>query len=210
MARGLRTDRNLAESANCPECKAEFTVWTPRECGGYSRNKYCSPRCRTNASGRRRRQSVAGRAYYEQYRDAGKFAENSRRTRASKRVSVMYPCVYCGSNVASTPTRPRITCGSAECLAANNRQHTTTRQARVRGATVEPFNYVEIFERDGWICALCGGPVDRLVKYPHPMSVSLDHIIPVARGGEHSRRNSQTAHLVCNSRKNDSMPSTTP
>lgn len=206
MARGLRTDRDLTETAECPACDAAFAVWTPRECGGFTRNKYCSPRCRTNESGRRRRESVAGKAYYETYRDAGRFAENSRRSRERRRVLTPFTCVYCGVRGEAVGARARVTCGSAACLSANDRQHTTVRQARVRGATVEVFVYSEVFERDGWTCMVCSAPIDRELKYPHPLSVSLDHIIPVARGGEHSRRNAQAAHLVCNSRKNDSMP----
>ena len=29
------------------------------------------------------------------------------------------------------------------------------------------------------ICGICGKPVDFTLKYPHPMSATIDHIIPV-------------------------------
>lgn len=86
---------------------------------------------------------------------------------------------------------------NAERLKAYQR----ARQLKIRGVTTEVFQHAEIFDRDGWVCQLCNEPVDRNIKYPHPQSVSLDHIIPIARGGLHSRANTQTAHLICNRRK---------
>ena len=49
------------------------------------------------------------------------------------------------------------------------------------------------------VCALCGMPIDRTLKFPHPMSATVDHIIPIAKGGHPSDpSNLQAAHLVCN------------
>lgn len=72
------------------------------------------------------------------------------------------------------------------------------RRALKLGATVEKFKSVEVFERDGWICGLCGDPVDRTLSWPHPQSASLDHVLPLSRGGPHSKANTQLAHLTCN------------
>ena len=41
-------------------------------------------------------------------------------------------------------------------------------------------------------------PIDRTLQYPHGMSVSLDHVIPLAHGGPHTYSNVQAAHLRCN------------
>ncbi|WP_090014721.1 HNH endonuclease [Lentzea albidocapillata] len=57
---------------------------------------------------------------------------------------------------------------------------------------------VDLYERDGWTCQLCDAPVDRDKAWPHPLSVTLDHIQPIARGGHHSGANLQTAHWECN------------
>lgn len=34
------------------------------------------------------------------------------------------------------------------------------------------------------ICGICGKPVDKSIKYPDPMSPTIDHIIPVALNGD--------------------------
>lgn len=58
-----------------------------------------------------------------------------------------------------------------------------------------------ILLRTAEICALCGGYIDKSLKYPDPMSASVDHIIPVAKGGKSTMNNLQVAHLICNKNK---------
>lgn len=74
------------------------------------------------------------------------------------------------------------------------------RRAR-QGAKIDRFDPLEIYERDGWICAICGIPVDPAILHPDPMSASLDHVIPLSKGGDHTRENSALAHLICNIQK---------
>ncbi len=78
------------------------------------------------------------------------------------------------------------------------------RRALENNANAERFLDVEIFERDGWACGICGDLVDKELKYPHPMSKSLDHIVPISKGGSHTRNNTQCSHIRCNKRKYNS------
>lgn len=75
------------------------------------------------------------------------------------------------------------------------------RRARMWGVEHERFKPSDIFDRDGWTCGICGDPIDRTLKHPHPMSVSLDHIVALCCGGPHTKANVQAAHLTCNSFK---------
>lgn len=57
------------------------------------------------------------------------------------------------------------------------------------------------------ICAICGRPVDKSLKYPDPNCATVDHIIPVSRGGHPSDiSNLQLAHLKCNLLKSNNAP----
>ena len=59
------------------------------------------------------------------------------------------------------------------------------------------------------ICALCGKPVDKSLKHPHPLSACIDHIIPIAKGGHPADiENLQLAHLACNNKKADKIVGT--
>lgn len=55
-------------------------------------------------------------------------------------------------------------------------------------------------------CGICGHPVDFNLKVPHPMSATIDHIIPVAKNGHPSDiDNLQLAHWTCNRQKSDKI-----
>ena len=57
------------------------------------------------------------------------------------------------------------------------------------------------------ICGICGKPVDKSLKYPDPMSPTVDHIIPVSKHGDPiSLDNLQLAHRHCNRMKSDNLP----
>ncbi len=56
------------------------------------------------------------------------------------------------------------------------------------------------------VCALCGKPVDFSLKYPNPLAPSIDHIVPINRGGHPSDiSNLQLAHWTCNRQKADKL-----
>ena len=79
-------------------------------------------------------------------------------------------------------------------------------RARRFGAPHININKLWVFERDGWLCGICHEPVDREAKWPAPMSATIDHIVPLARGRGspgHVYENVQCAHWRCNAVKND-------
>ena len=52
------------------------------------------------------------------------------------------------------------------------------------------------------VCAICGQPIDKRLKFPNPLSPSVDHIIPVSKGGHPADiQNLQLTHLKCNQLK---------
>src|SRR5690606_9978743 len=69
------------------------------------------------------------------------------------------------------------------------------RRARLRGVEREPYTTQEIAERDGFRCWLCGRKVDMSLPYPHPRSASIDHVVPLSKGGDDTRANVRLAHL---------------
>jgi len=68
------------------------------------------------------------------------------------------------------------------------------RRARLAGVPHESINIQEVYEACGYICGICH-------EFVPPEQRSLDHIVPLARGGAHIRSNVQLAHRRCNSRK---------
>lgn len=74
-----------------------------------------------------------------------------------------------------------------------------TRKATIRGAIArgQHFTVDDLIERDGHDCGICGGHIPA-VAYPDMDSASIDHIVPISRGGEHALSNARATHLRCN------------
>jgi 5-methylcytosine-specific restriction endonuclease McrA len=89
-----------------------------------------------------------------------------------------------------------------EAYKAARRRAKARRRARKRGAqVVETIDPSRVFERDGFTCGLCGKRLAMGRSVPHPKAPTVDHIVPLANGGDHSYANVQAAHFICNSVK---------
>ena len=61
----------------------------------------------------------------------------------------------------------------------------------------------KLYWRDSGICGICNQWIDTSLKYPDPMSFSIDHIIPRSVKPDHPMGNLRPAHLGCNSLRSD-------
>ena len=124
-------------------------------------------------------------------------------------------CAHCGATFLAAPRKRMQRYCSAKCgneprraypdLLSRRRAEEHRRRARVRGSAVERFCEIDVFERDGWVCGICREPVDQNLRHPDHYAASLDHVIPLARGGSHTPENCQCSHWICNSRKSDTV-----
>jgi len=74
------------------------------------------------------------------------------------------------------------------------REYVRTRRARLRGNGIEPVSEARIIARDGMVCHLCSLPVSK-------KEFSLDHVVPISKGGRHAESNLRVAHVLCNARR---------
>jgi hypothetical protein len=84
----------------------------------------------------------------------------------------------------------------------SRRRAKAKRRAILKGVSYEPFDSRDVYENDSWICQLCETPVDQDADPNTDWAPSIDHTIPLSKGGPHERSNVRTAHRLCNSRKN--------
>lgn len=75
------------------------------------------------------------------------------------------------------------------------------RKALKQKAFVEVVEIEVVFARDNGICWLCGEDVNPLLKWPNHGYATLDHVIPLSKGGKHSYDNIKLAHMSCNCKK---------
>lgn len=107
-------------------------------------------------------------------------------------------CRKCGESFVRHGT-PSSFCGSG-C----SRSDRAVRRAREReGIRLTDARRLEVHERYGWTCYLCGLPANREATRADWDRAVVDHIVALARGGANHPDNWATAHHLCNSQKRD-------
>ncbi len=61
-------------------------------------------------------------------------------------------------------------------------------------------------DRDGWMCWLCGNPVDPNTPPNTAWAPTVDHVVPKSRGGATEPANLRLAHRRCNSARGNRLP----
>lgn len=134
--------------------------------------------------------------------------EQQRKEVERRKAERVHNCPVCG-----TETGRRKYCCPDCARKANNKQHDHRRRTKIRMMLIDNDITVEgLYRRDSGTCYLCGGQCnlgDYTVRdgafiagdwYP-----SIDHVIPLAKGGEHSWSNVRLAHRRCNIMKSDNI-----
>lgn len=194
-------------TVTCAMCGRDFQTHRVR-----SKRPCCSVECRRKltqpemakasaAAAARRRRDKYGVAVVLYVKPKRTWAPTQTRGRATWRSG---PCKVCGKHY--TTWNIDVTC-SPECHAVRHREaravHKARRRARKRNAYRADVYRKDVFEADGYRCHICGKKTDSTKEAPHPMAPTIDHLIPLAKGGTHEPINCRTAHFICNSRKGD-------
>lgn len=196
---------------HCGECAAEVTTTSKR-------TRYCQ------ACASRRAYEAAGKAHRER---ALKLAplralnrlpvhvgplntilrylparHPARVQQPKRRIFCSGPCAWCGDHFTIVDQLQARYC-SKQCLARAAQAKARAKiDSRFRPS---PAERRRIYERDNWICQLCGDPVDRGLHPSDPWAATLDHIICQSWSDEpdHSPGNLRLAHRWCNSVRGD-------
>lgn len=146
-----------------------------------------------------------GSAYCLECQADRKLAREHARPHGQPPSGVPKRCVVCASWFYANKRRSRCCsewCTRKDKLGADLRRAALQRMTNT-GPIAERFSSTEIYHRDGWVCGICGESIDWRLAYPDVLSASIDHVIPVSKGGAHTRENVQAAHLRCNISKSN-------
>ncbi len=182
--------------AVCGEQKAiaEFSFDRSRRDGRNNRCKLCD---RARVQTRYLRKHPEARTCEERRRSP--HAGMSSRQMSRRRLHEPRLCRDCGVEVA----RPQWLCPECKVAVLVRHGRRVSREGYYRRAQRTGVEYVyierrKVCERDGWRCGICHRQIDPTLAYPHLRSASLDHIVPISRGGSHGLLNVQAAHWGCN------------
>jgi hypothetical protein len=158
----------------CKRCGVEFETFHPN-------HKFCSHKCTYESNLADKRNE-----YKENYE------------------SKKFHCEQCGKKVTTqigyTPAR---FCSSECSQKYFKRSYKKQRKEQMREAYVAPVSYKKIYRRDKGICGICGWQVADNKEPTAIWGATIDHCIPLSRGGTHEPNNCQLAHRICNSLKLD-------
>jgi 5-methylcytosine-specific restriction endonuclease McrA len=178
---------------------------------GYQ-NKFCSMACRSEHA-RSIRESIGGKEHSRHIRrlllTISKIAA-VKRAQELKDEKASSLCIKCGSPVGYRMGPCRKYCNTCSDLVSKQykKEANRTRKQYLRalrhGANAERINPMEILERDGWRCQICGVSTPKSRRGTlHRNAPEVDHIIPLSRGGEHRGNNLQCACRACNGMKSN-------
>lgn len=131
-----------------------------------------------------------------------------------KKLDIEYTCDECGE--IFTSTRTGIKYCSDKCLKKrNNRVKELMRRKKIfiNGSVDRDISLEKLIKRDNNTCYLCGDECDTndytkdangsfIVGKKYP---SIEHVIPISKGGTHSWDNVKLAHHYCNTIKRDNI-----
>jgi 5-methylcytosine-specific restriction endonuclease McrA len=134
----------------------------------------------------------------------------------SKYVSKARPkkkvCAECGKGFITYKKGNRKHC-SEECKnKLNNRRKETRRRHKLKqnGKIDYSVSLNKLYQRDKGICHICGKKCnlkdytrDNYIFIAGETYPSIDHVIPVSKGGTHTWNNVRLAHMYCNAIKRD-------
>lgn len=216
---GNRINSNARK--DCMQCGESFGP--PPHCAHaqWARRRFCSRPCKNRWAAQRqtkaptttRREGERWARWWEQQRRTEDKADikawkpkvwpHCRLTaRPQPRLFLAGHCIACGEPwvdyLRRRPSGYCSVCHATHWRADSRRKRRARKAMAVLVETVRP---EQVFKRDDYRCQICKRKTRG--KYPAKRSPTVDHIIPLAQGGDHSYLNAQCACLDCNVRKGD-------
>lgn len=94
-----------------------------------------------------------------------------------------------------------------KCRLKLRRARDRVKTVRRQSLTVKPsrLSCDEVAERDGFVCHICKGLVDMSLPRVGGFGATVDHVIPLSKGGSDYAENLRLAHWICNIKKGDKV-----
>lgn len=228
---GYNTKKDSEIRLSCLRCGKEFA----RHDLGWLLNgniecPFCGDRAQQRAE--RAREKEERRKNYEHTLEVARQKRESHKLDLERALDEKHICKECGKeftyrsyaqNIGVDPIFvQRVDSCSRECLKKQRRkdlkkyrkthhgERSHIKRAKKFGCEFERgVTLQRLIKRDGLRCAICGEFCDLNDRsYGNgngPFYPSMDHIVPLSKGGSHTWNNVQIAHVICNALKNNKV-----
>ena len=169
-------------TCNCKECGDEYTTSNHKQV-------YCSAECRYAFQ---KRESLAkSKSFYSSLYPDGTRTVN---------------CGWCGEPRTYEIGKSSVNAFHPDCTIeaqrARYRIKSTKRRTQVSPQRIAADQVVREY---GNACHICGEEIDLSLPRTSRMGLTIDHVIPLAKGGSDEMDNLKPAHWICNNRKSDKL-----
>ena len=112
-------------------------------------------------------------------------------------------CGWCNESLVVPPSFTGALKYHDQCRVDARRARYRIKTVRRQSKTAKPsrLSADKVFQLMGPNCALCNKPIDPSLLRTSRMGLTVDHKIPLSKGGEDTLDNMQPAHWICNVRK---------
>jgi 5-methylcytosine-specific restriction endonuclease McrA len=183
LSKGL-IPKSIASKAvfcDCLHCKRRFTATESRQ--------FCTSECT--------------KGYRDAIAKANRLQWAIERIERQKKNAKLQSCKQCGIQYTSLREGGTLYC-SQRCVskyAKKNRHHIARSSRKIGGG----FSDVDVFKAAKWKCKICGIKVHQATGQHSETQATIDHIVPMSRGGLHVWGNVQCACQRCNASKSDKI-----
>jgi endogenous inhibitor of DNA gyrase (YacG/DUF329 family) len=220
LIHGIQRVNPATVTGHCPACDA----WFIRKPSTGDIGKFCARQCYFDL--KRANAEMAARAAHERAqreqrcrvcdgpvaRRGGLCGDECRKAAARQQYRETYAhktqtgvCPTCGKSWRFTGVRAARRFCSLACTKKAHQQSGSTRirkAVRERGIRSQKINARLVLQRDRWRCHLCGVRTPaRLRGHRHPCAPVVDHVVPLAMGGDNTYDNVKCACHACNEKK---------
>jgi len=171
---------------SCEHCEAEFQAPIKR--------RFCSKPCRLEVA------KIESKLKYWVKRK-NKFPTSE----------VTTPCGWCNEPRTYQVGKSTVRAYHPQCTIEARRARYRIKTVKRQGLVNKPSRLAadDVVRMYGSDCAVCSEPIDLNLLRTSKMGLTVDHWIPLSKGGSDDMSNLRPAHWICNRRKSDSLPKET-
>jgi len=116
-------------------------------------------------------------------------------------------CGWCNNSLVVAPNFTGATKYHDNCRIESRRASYRIKTVRRQSRTVKPtrLSADQLVAEMGATCRICHKEIDMTVPRTSKMGLTVDHIIPLSKGGQDTLDNMQPAHWICNVKKGNKI-----
>lgn len=192
--------------------------------------KYCSKVCSDKFNGDKRKQRIQAltrrdvncsncQTAFVTHSKSQRFCQaNCRKMGLAKEARINYiprmkqtpRTIYCGwcgipQQVGGSDTRNKLYHDDCRLQAKRARYRIKTVKRQSKLSVSLRVSVEQLAQRDGEYCYLCQEVIDLTLPRTNRFGATIDHVIPISKGGQDIMDNLKLTHWICNNRKSDKL-----